>query len=224
MRVRFRCVCYITASVLTHSYLRADAPGPATPQAYGGEPSGAIALKYRKIPGNLSIDPGTSYVRSLAAKDRIVEDDSAVLDSLRMLFEAMGYPAATFGSAVEFLRADMRDVECLILDHHMPDMTGLELAERLRADGVDMRILLIPPRRDRRYPLGPLRLTSRCSTSRSLTTTYSISLVLPDPEPGVDLRRYRGGTVRWRQFIEPGARHVRPSASGNSAIPTVIQR
>ena len=66
----------------------------------------------------------------------IVDDDRAVLDSLRMLLEVMGYPAATFESASEFLRSDMREVECLILDHHMPNMTGLELAERLRADGV----------------------------------------------------------------------------------------
>lgn len=31
---------------------------------------------------------------------------------------------------------------CLILDHHMQQMTGLELAERLRADGVSIPILL----------------------------------------------------------------------------------
>jgi FixJ family two-component response regulator len=34
----------------------------------------------------------------------------------------------------------MREVECLILDHHLPNITGLELAKRLRADGSDMRI------------------------------------------------------------------------------------
>jgi two-component system response regulator FixJ len=72
----------------------------------------------------------------------IVDDDRAVRDSLRLLLEVMGYPAATFESASEFLRSDMREVECLISDHHMPNMTGLELAERLRADGSDMRISL----------------------------------------------------------------------------------
>src|SRR4029077_17872760 len=73
----------------------------------------------------------------------IVDDDCGVLDSMRMLLEVMGYPVATFESAVEFLRTGTRDVECLIVDHHMPGMTGLELAERLRADGADIRILLI---------------------------------------------------------------------------------
>jgi FixJ family two-component response regulator len=72
----------------------------------------------------------------------IVDDDRAVRDSLRLLLEVMGYPAATFESASEFLRSDMREVECLILDYHMPNVTGLELAARLRAEGADIRILL----------------------------------------------------------------------------------
>jgi FixJ family two-component response regulator len=72
----------------------------------------------------------------------IVDDDRVALGSLRLPLEVMGYPAATFESASEFLRSDPREVECLILDHHMPNMIGLELAERLRADGSDMWILL----------------------------------------------------------------------------------
>jgi FixJ family two-component response regulator len=60
-----------------------------------------------------------------------------------MLLEIMGYPAATFSSAAEFLHTDMRNVECLISDYHLPGMTGLELAARLRAGGADIRILLI---------------------------------------------------------------------------------
>ena len=37
----------------------------------------------------------------------------------------------------------MQRLACLILDHHMPEMTGLELAERMRADGTGIPILLI---------------------------------------------------------------------------------
>jgi CheY-like chemotaxis protein len=32
---------------------------------------------------------------------------------------------------------------CLILDHHMPEMTGLELAAQLRANGSAIPILLV---------------------------------------------------------------------------------
>ncbi len=73
----------------------------------------------------------------------IVDDDLAVRDSLRFLLEIIGHPVETFASAAEFLKADAQHLECLILDHHMPEMTGLELVERLRADGSDIPILLI---------------------------------------------------------------------------------
>jgi two-component system, LuxR family, response regulator FixJ len=73
----------------------------------------------------------------------IVDDDQAVRDSLQFLLEIIGHPVETFGSAAEFLKAEQQHLVCLILDHHMPEMTGLGLAERLRADGSSIPILLI---------------------------------------------------------------------------------
>jgi two-component system, LuxR family, response regulator FixJ len=73
----------------------------------------------------------------------IVDDDPAVLESFRFLLDAMGHTAQTFASAADFLQADLRPLDCLILDHHMPQMTGLELAENLRRRGADIPILLI---------------------------------------------------------------------------------
>lgn len=76
-------------------------------------------------------------------KIAVVDDDYAVRDSLGYLLEVMGYAVETFGSATEFLGADIPSLACLILDHHMPNMTGLELVDRLRADGAAIPILLI---------------------------------------------------------------------------------
>jgi FixJ family two-component response regulator len=76
-------------------------------------------------------------------KIAIVDDDQAVRDSLRFLLDVMGYATESFASAAEFLKADTENPACLILDYHMPNMTGLELVERLRADGVGLPILLI---------------------------------------------------------------------------------
>jgi len=73
----------------------------------------------------------------------VVDDDLAVRDSLRLLLEVLGYTVEIFASAAEFLLANVRHFACLILDHHMPNMTGLELARRLRADGAVIPILLI---------------------------------------------------------------------------------
>jgi two-component system response regulator FixJ len=72
----------------------------------------------------------------------VVDDDYAVRDSLHFLLEVMKQPAEAFGSAAEFLKADRQHLACVISDHHMPYMSGLELAERLRANGEGIPILL----------------------------------------------------------------------------------
>ena len=83
-------------------------------------------------------------------KIAVVDDDRAVCDSLKFFLEVMGCVVETFLSAASFLSTDLREIGRLILDHHMPQMTGLELAEKLRADNVSLPILLITgsPSRD----------------------------------------------------------------------------
>jgi FixJ family two-component response regulator len=62
----------------------------------------------------------------------VVDDDAAVRDSLRFLLEAANFMVVTFRSADQFLTApDLEELTCLLLDHHMPEMTGLELLRRL---------------------------------------------------------------------------------------------
>lgn len=73
----------------------------------------------------------------------IVDDDEGVRTSLSFLLEVMGHPVRAFGSAAEFLQADVRDIACLILDHNMPSITGLRLVERMRKDGMLIPIMLI---------------------------------------------------------------------------------
>jgi two-component system response regulator FixJ len=73
----------------------------------------------------------------------IVDDDPAVLDSLKFLLEVVGYRVAIYGSASAFLGDGASSPACLIIDQHMPGMTGLELAQRLRDDGAGLPILLI---------------------------------------------------------------------------------
>ena len=73
----------------------------------------------------------------------IVDNDHAVRESIRFLLEVTGYTVETFASAGEFLRANLERFVCLILDHLMPRMTGLELVEKLRAYGSTIPVLLI---------------------------------------------------------------------------------
>jgi len=80
----------------------------------------------------------------LASIVYIVDDDEAVLDSLRWLLEANRYQVATFARAEDFLASyEPARTACLILDVRMPGMSGLELQEQLVARGANLPVLFI---------------------------------------------------------------------------------
>lgn len=74
----------------------------------------------------------------------VVDDDPAVLRALKRLLKAWSYRAETYESAHEFLRSlqDGRP-DCLIVDLHMPDMTGLELQQYLMSARIDIPMIAI---------------------------------------------------------------------------------
>lgn len=66
----------------------------------------------------------------------IVDDDVSVRKATEGLIRSLGYVAATFASAEEYLRSDrVADTSCLITDVRMSGMSGLELQDRLIAAG-----------------------------------------------------------------------------------------
>jgi FixJ family two-component response regulator len=72
----------------------------------------------------------------------VVDDDESVRDALKSLLQSVGFAAEIFSSAEEFLHWSNRDkTSCLILDVHMPAMTGLELQRHL--GGTQCRIPMI---------------------------------------------------------------------------------
>jgi two-component system response regulator FixJ len=74
----------------------------------------------------------------------IVDDDPGVLDSLGFLMRSVGLDAETYQSAHEFLEVfDIERPGCLVLDVRMPEMSGLELQERLVSMGSVLPIIFI---------------------------------------------------------------------------------
>lgn len=77
----------------------------------------------------------------------ILDDDAEVRDSLRLLLECEGFEAREFASGREFLEAVRPGARgCLILDVHMPGMSGLELLETLRRGGDEFPAIVITAR------------------------------------------------------------------------------
>ena len=74
----------------------------------------------------------------------LVDDDASVCQSLARLMKAVGYRARAFNSPDEFLR-HYRDEgpACLVLDLHLPGMTGLELQRTLTAAQLSLPIVFI---------------------------------------------------------------------------------
>jgi FixJ family two-component response regulator len=63
----------------------------------------------------------------------VVDDDKSVRESLAEFIESVGYEAALFSSAEEFLDSTGRydDLRCLILDVRLPGISGPELFSQL---------------------------------------------------------------------------------------------
>lgn len=73
----------------------------------------------------------------------IIDDDDAVLDSMCVLLQSWHFGVDPFNSAASFLQARPSvPPACIVLDLHMPGMSGIELLETLRHDG-DMTPVVI---------------------------------------------------------------------------------
>jgi FixJ family two-component response regulator len=74
----------------------------------------------------------------------IVDDDEQSREALAGLMQAMGFVIEAFPSAMEFLASpNVRHTSCLIVDVHMPRMTGTELHSHLVRSGHDIPTILI---------------------------------------------------------------------------------
>ena len=74
----------------------------------------------------------------------IVDDDDVVREAMKSLMRSLGYNASTFGSADEFLKSEqVSNTSCLITDVQMPGLSGLDLQDRLLAQGHRFPIIFI---------------------------------------------------------------------------------
>jgi FixJ family two-component response regulator len=74
----------------------------------------------------------------------VVDDEAAVLKSMRWLLESVPFKVETYANAREFLdRYDGLGPACLVLDLVMPEMTGLELQEAIAERGWELPVIFL---------------------------------------------------------------------------------
>lgn len=79
----------------------------------------------------------------------VVDDDAAVRGAVEFLIRSFGREVHGFASGEAFLAAYRPGgAACLVLDLHMPGMSGLELQEQLLARGIQLPVVMITAHRD----------------------------------------------------------------------------
>jgi two-component system, LuxR family, response regulator FixJ len=84
--------------------------------------------------------------KDVAKKPRvyIVDDDDGMRRALSVLMGTIGYEVSTFASPSEFLAKLNPDQHgCVVLDVRMPEMSGLELQQRLNQSGSILPVIFI---------------------------------------------------------------------------------
>lgn len=71
----------------------------------------------------------------------VVDDDESIRTLWRWLMESNGIAVRAFASAGEFIESYRGEPGCLVLDVRLPGMSGLELQDYLRRNGVEIPIV-----------------------------------------------------------------------------------
>ena len=80
----------------------------------------------------------------MESKVYLIDDDPVITFLLVDLVESVGLPYAVFTDAASFVQQDLSGLAgCIVTDVRMPGMSGLELQEELRQQGIDLPIIFI---------------------------------------------------------------------------------
>jgi DNA-binding response OmpR family regulator len=99
---------------------------------------------------------------SSATKILVVEDDEVAAEFAQMALQGAGYEVvvATDGNAGLEIAAEDEDIALVVLDIGLPDISGYEVAARIRTDPdlVDMPILMLTSKNSRQDKFSGLVL------------------------------------------------------------------
>ena len=90
----------------------------------------------------------------------LIDDDPAVLDSLRLYLEGNGVKVTCFRAAEDFLATNevQRSFHCVVTDVLMPGLSGIDLVRKMAAVGNPIPIILMTAHGDVEMAVGAIKL------------------------------------------------------------------
>ena len=73
----------------------------------------------------------------------VVDDDPSFGKAIGRLLKSLDYKVNLSTSAEDFLKTDLKNVKCLLLDVFLPGMNGVELQKELKTQGYDIPIIFV---------------------------------------------------------------------------------
>lgn len=95
----------------------------------------------------------------------VVEDDASILDAVQLVLEAVGWDVYPYATGEAFL-ADLRMgriFHCLLLDPHLPGLSGLEVVQAMSREGVSIPFVVLTA-----HPDSPVTLALRDLGARAI--------------------------------------------------------
>jgi len=120
----------------------------------------------------------------------VVDDDDSVRRAIRRLLCAAGFAVDTYPSGAEFLDAvKQRKPGCVVVDLHMPGMSGLEVQSILAGSALDIPVLFItayddPGARNRAVQAGAAGYLRKPFSEEALLEAIDSAVSSAEGEPG----------------------------------------
>ncbi|MDG1240150.1 MAG: response regulator [Planktomarina sp.] len=144
----------------------------------------------------------------------VVDGDPRALDVQTAVLSAEGYATIPCGSAEQFLKLFDPDLKaCVVMELHLPGMSGSELQDYLASNGLDIPIVILTAHGDVPIAVQTLRvgavdfIEKPAADSRLLEAIGTASELIFDRKPNrlpqqIIAQRLRSLTNRERQVLE----------------------
>lgn len=148
----------------------------------------------------------------------IIDDDAALRQALSRLLTASGYRTVVYDSATAFLeRPAGSDAGCILLDVHMPGLTGLQLQEHLVKTSCILPILFLSGAGDIAMSVKAIKAGAEDFLSKPIAKEDLIEAI------GRAMDRYAAAAIEQGQLAGLRQRFARLTAREHEVFALVIQ-